>query len=66
MKRRIILTDADGNNIHSYNDYHHQLDASDLPNANNMFPLHVAVEEQCNLGDWHQTQKVALSPWGES
>jgi hypothetical protein len=55
-----VITSADRE--HAY------MDISNVPYATARQAWWVVIEEQCNLGCWHETQapSVLLFPWGES
>jgi hypothetical protein len=53
----IVLRDASGATVRT-------MDVSDLDNTDNTAPLAVTVEARCDLGEWHQAQRMDLIPWG--
>lgn len=55
--RVIVLRDASGAAIKT-------LDVSDLDNTNAAAPFAMTVETRCDLGEWHQTQRADVVPWG--
>lgn len=57
--RVIVLRDANGAAIKT-------LDVSDLDNTNSAAPVALTVETRCDLGEWHQSQRTELVPWGDA
>jgi hypothetical protein len=55
--RVIVLRDANGAAVKT-------LDVSDLDNANATAPFTLTLETRCDLGEWHQSQRTELAPWG--
>jgi hypothetical protein len=43
---------------------HWEIDLTGMPNADAIAPLSAAVQEQCNLGCWHDVSGYPLQPWG--
>jgi hypothetical protein len=40
------------------------IDVSGIPHANTQACLMVQVQEQCDLGFWHQSSLQQIPPWG--
>jgi hypothetical protein len=57
-RRLIILNGADMIAV--------SMDISDLDHASSTFPMTMAIQTQCDLGDWHTGQKTILEPWGRA
>jgi hypothetical protein len=55
--RVLVLRDANGAAIKT-------LDVSDIDNANAAAPVALTLETRCDLGEWHQAQRVEFVPWG--
>src|SRR6185437_6870277 len=55
--RVLVLRDVNGAAVKS-------LDVSDLENADTAAPFALTVETQCDLGEWHQSQRTEFAPWG--
>lgn len=64
MKRRIIVRDRSGERIGSME--HDTIDASNVAYNNAGWGVYAIVQEECNLGHWHDTQSVVLAPWGDN
>jgi hypothetical protein len=43
---------------------HFQIDLTGIANANSQSPVSAVVQEQCNLGCWHDRDSYPLAPWG--
>lgn len=52
---RLVLIEPGGHRMDSL-----ALDLSRIPNANASVPIFVAVEQQCDLGHWHQQGAAQL------
>jgi hypothetical protein len=61
--RRLIVTDTNGSPLQVSN--HYQIDLTDIHNADSRTPLHATVQEQCNLGCWHNYESVRLPHWSD-
>lgn len=66
--RRLIIRDANGEQILS-DEYghplmHYEIDLTAVANANHTAPIKVIVQEQCNLGCFHDKASSILPFWG--
>jgi hypothetical protein len=59
VDKRMFLTHADGRPLE-----HWQIDLTGIHNADTRTPLTAVVQEQCNLGCWHDRDSYRLLPWG--
>lgn len=55
--RAIVLRDTDGRAVKT-------MDVSELDHDNPQAPYAVSVETQCDMGEWHQGERVELVCWG--
>jgi hypothetical protein len=65
--RRLIITDVSGSQLLT-NDFgqplqHFQIDLTDIANRNACMPMHATVQQQCNLGCWHNYESCLLPFW---
>lgn len=56
--RVLVLRDANGAAVKT-------MDLSDVDNPNPAAPVAITVETRCDLGEWHQSQRTELAPWGD-
>jgi hypothetical protein len=59
--RRLIVTSVDDSQV-ALND-HDQIDLTGLYNNSARDPLMAVIQEQCNLGCWHDKDRVPLPIW---
>ena len=66
--RRLIIRDVNGEMLAADNYgqplQHWEIDLTSVANANSQVPLLAVVQEQCNLGCFHDTDKITLPQWG--
>jgi hypothetical protein len=63
--RRLVVTDAvSPNGTDGYGHRHTQIDLTGIKHANSQIPMYAVVQEQCNLGCWHDVSHVELPYWG--
>jgi hypothetical protein len=63
--RRLVVRDVNGESLMNRDGREHwQIDLTGIPNANSRATLTAVIQEQCNLGCWHDTQTLTLPPWG--
>jgi hypothetical protein len=68
--RRLIVTDTNGSQLKTDDHYeplqHYQIDLTGIANANSTMPWCATIQEQCNLGCWHDLPYgvVKLPIWG--
>lgn len=55
--RVIVLRDGNGAAVKT-------LDVSDVDNSDSQAPLALTLETRCDVGEWHQSQRTELAPWG--
>jgi len=63
-KRRLVVADSDYSRIKQIR-LHDQIDLTGIRNASACDPIHVVVEEECNLGCWHKVSHTDLPCWGD-
>jgi len=61
MKRRLSVEDQTGR--HLYRTCY--VDLSDIPNADAANPLMMVIEEQCDRGQWHESNRAPLAAWND-
>lgn len=66
--RRLIIRDTNGEMLAADNYgrplQHYQIDLTAVANANVQALMMGVVQEQCNLGCWHDKDMIELMPWG--
>jgi hypothetical protein len=55
--RRMLLLDAASSVLGS-------IDLTGIINANAQAPLELEVQQRCDLGHYHQLERIPLAPWG--
>lgn len=58
-KRTLTLRNPDGSAIH-------QIDISDIDNANTLCPIYLEVETRCDMGHWHTNSIYTIPPFGRA
>lgn len=63
--RRLIVADnAYADHAEGFGGKHNQIDLTGIVHANSQFGMYAIVQEQCNLGCWHNVTRYELAPWG--
>lgn len=62
--RRLIVRDVVGSQYPLSHNAHREIDLTGLVHANTQSPIYAVVQEQCNLGCWHDTSLNDLQCWG--
>ena len=67
-RRRLVLRDTNGELLLTDRFGrplpHFQIDLTGIQHANSQCAILAAVQEQCNLGCWHDVSANPLPPWG--
>lgn len=66
--RRLVIRDVNGALLAAdalgHPLAHWQIDLTGIPNANAAAVMTAVVQQQCNLGCWHDAESIALPCWG--
>jgi hypothetical protein len=67
--RRLVVKDVllSASPVRAFDDiymHHADIDLTGVPHADTRSPMYAVIQEQCNLGCWHDVNRTYLPCWG--